>query len=341
MNVERISLSTWDDKLEGTDYRVFHQPDVLTVLEDHADGGELRLYGGFKGDHLVGLLPAFVKRSALGAKIVSSPPPGMHVPHLGPLVMPTSPKVRKCERVNQKFTEGVLEELGIDSRSLVFVVCSPEYADPRPYKWNDLAVDVSFTYDVPIGDRDPEEILRDFSKSRRREIREGEKLDLTVETGDIADAKRIYEQTQERFADQDEYFGLTWPFVRDVIEALDGRCRVYVARDPDGEFLTGIVVLYSSDAGSFWLGGVRTTCEGVSMNSLIHWAIIRDIAADPELDDINKYDMVGAGEYRLSRFKSKFAPDLRPYYVVNSGGMKMRAAESAYKFLKRTGMVWR
>lgn len=339
MNIEPISLSTWDDHLPNTGYQVFHQPEILPILEEHADGGDLRLYGGFKGEQLVGILPLFVKWGPLGIKIISSPPPGMHVPHLGPLVMPTSPKVRKRERVNQKFTEGVLEEIGIDSRSLVFIVCSPDYTDPRPYKWNNLAVDVSFTYNVPIDDKNPDELLRDFSKSRRREIRDAEDLDLTIEEGDIDNARRIYQQTEERYAEQDEYFGLTWAFVRDVIVALDDKCRIYVARDPDGAFLSGIIVLYSASTGSFWLGGVRTTYEDVSLNSLLHWAIIRDIAEDRELDSITKYDMVGAGEYRLSRFKSKFAPKLRPYYVIHSGGMKMRAAKSAYKLLERGSIL--
>jgi hypothetical protein len=334
MNIERLSLSEWATELPETGHQVFHRPELLELLAEHSDTDELRLYAGLKGDHLVGLLPVFLNRNRLGIRTISSPPPGMHVPYLGVVLQPTSPKVRKCERVNTRFTRGVLDDLGINNRSLVFLVNGPEYTDPRPYEWEDLSIETSFTYRLPIDGRSAEEIMRRFSKSRRREIRKGEDLDVIVEQGNRGDTRRVFEQTKARFAEQDEYYGLTWPFVRGVVEAIGDKSRTYVARRPDGEFLSGIVVLYSGDTASFWLGGVRKEYEHISINSLLHWAIIRDIADDPELSGITNYDMVGAGEYRLSKFKSKFGPELCPYYVINSGGVQMWASESAYSVLK-------
>lgn len=334
MNIETLTISEWDEELPATGHQVFHEAALLELLERHSDADELRLYAGRKGDHLVGLLPVFLNHGPLGTRTISSPPPGMHVPYLGTVLMPKSPKVRKCERVNNRFTRGVVEDLGVDRRSLVFLVCGPGYDDPRPYEWAELAVDTSFTYVLPVGDRSAEELLGEFSKSRRREVRKADDLDVSIERGTIEDAREVYAQTRDRFAEQDEYYGLTWSFVSDVVEALGEQSRTYVARGPDGEFLSGIIVLYSGDTGSFWLGGVRAEYDHVSINSLLHWAIIRDIAEDPELSDITAYDMVGAGEYRLSKFKSKFGPRLRPYYVVNSGGIQMWASRSAYGMIK-------
>jgi len=335
MEIERLTVSEWDEELPATGRHVFHQSELLTVLQEHSSADELVLYGGRKGDRVVGMLPVFVSRNRLGLRTVSSPPPGMHVPYLGPVLMSASPKVRKRERVNNRFTRGVLERLGLDSRSLAFIVCSPRYGDPRPYQWENMGLETFFTYEVSIDGRSPEDLLVDFSKSRRREIRNADDLDVSVERGGIEDARRVYQQTKQRFAEQNEYYGMTWEFVRDVIDAPGVRSRVYVASGPDGEFLSGIIVLYSTEAALFWLGGVRTDYENVSMNSLLHWAIIRDIAEDPELEEVEAYDMVGAGQYRLSKFKSKFGPELQPYYVVNSGGVKMRAAKLAYRLLER------
>lgn len=335
MNVELLSRSEWEDGLPDAGVQVFHYPELLSVLEEYSGAGELVLFGGYKGDRLVGMLPVFIKKHPLGMRVITSPPPGMHVPHMGPVLMPASPKVRKQERLNQTFIDGVMEQIGIDSRSMMFVVCSPAYDDPRPYRWDGFNVDVSFTYHVPADVDQPDELLATFSKSRRREIRKGAESDVTIERGDLEDARRVYEQTQERFAEQNEYFGVTWPYVRDVVLALDERSRIYVARDPAGEFLSGIIVLYSNETGSFWLGGVRTTYDNVSMNSLLHWNIIKDIIEHETLDSVQRYDMVGAGESRLSQFKSKFAPELQPYYVIDSGGLKMRAAKTAYRLRER------
>jgi hypothetical protein len=330
MEVRELDLSEWGTALPDSKGEVFHRPAALSVLETYSPGYDLRLYGGFKGDRAVGLLPLFVRELPLGGRIVSSPPPGRHVPHLGPVVMTASPKQSKRERVNSRFVGGVLDLLDLDARSLLYVLSSPEYEDPRPFVWKDQSVNVSFTYDLDVGEQSPDDVLKTFSKSRRREIRNGADLEVTVGRGDVDDVRRVYDQTRNRFSEQDEYFGLSWPFVRDLYEELGDHARVYVARDPDGEFLSGILSLYSGDAASFWLGGVRTDYDGVSMNTLLHWEIVRDVAEDPELDGITRYDMVGAGEYRLSKYKSKFNPTLRQYYVVSSGGAKMEMAKSAY-----------
>ena len=331
MEVRKLSLSEWADALPASGYEAFHDPDALSVLEEYAQDATLRLYGGFKGDQTRALLPVFVRRLPLGGRIVSSPPPGMHVPHMGPLVMPTSPKQRKREQVNQRFADGIMEDLDLDSRSLLYVICSPSYDDPRPFSWADHSVQVSFTYDLVVGDDDAETVLKTFSKSRRREIRSGQDLDVAIERGGLDEVRAIYDQTQDRFSEQNEYFGLSWAFVRDLYDSLGDRARAYVARDPDGEFLTGILSLYSADSGSYWLGGVRSDYDNISMNTLLHWAIVRDIVEDPALESVDRYDMVGAGEYRLSKYKSKFNPELRRYYVVNSGGTKMQMAKAAYE----------
>lgn len=330
MDIRELTPAEWARALPDSGYEVFHRPEALTVIEEFAPGYELSLYGGYKGDQVVALLPLFIKNYPLGSKIITSPPPGMHIPHLGPILMPTSPKQRKAEQVNNQFTQAILEELDLNSRSLFYMICSPEYADPRPFTWADHEVNVSFTYNVNVDEQAPDDVIKMFSRSQRREIRKSKDLDVSVVIGDIDDAREVYDQTQDRFSEQNEYFGVSWPLVRTLYNNLDDHVRVYVARGPNEEPLSGIICLYSNDAASYWLGGVRFDYKNISLNTLLHWAIIRDIAEDPTLDSITKYDMVGAGEYRLSKYKSKFNPELRRYYVVDSGGTKMRFVKAAY-----------
>ncbi|HET7323929.1 MAG TPA: GNAT family N-acetyltransferase, partial [Halococcus sp.] len=141
--------------------------------------------------------------------------------------------------------------------------------------------------------------------------------------------------TEARYAEQSQHFGVTWPYVEDVITSLGERCRVYVARDPDGEYLGGIIALFSNDAAYYWLGGTRATYENTSVNSLLHWEIIRDVATDPPIESVSEYDLVGANTERLCPYKSKFGPELVPYYVVESGGMAMDLAKETYQVANR------
>lgn len=333
MRIERLDITEWEDALPTSGFEVFHTAAALRVLERHATG-DLFLLGGYRGEQLVAMVPLFVRRIGR-VRVVSSPPPAMAVPRLGPIVMPTSPKRRKQEKVNREFTEGMLDVLDADStRTLFRMVCNTEYTDPRPYRWAGLTVEPSFTYRLAVDDS-TDELLASFSKSLRREIRSGQDLDVGIETAGIEGGRRVFQETADRYAEQSQRFGVTWPYVHDVITSLDERCRVYVARDPDGNYLGGIIALFSNDAAYFWLGGTRSTYENVSINSLLHWRIIRDIAENPPVDSVSEYDLVGANTEHLCRYKSKFGADLVPYYVVESGGLAMDAAKETYQVANR------
>ncbi|MFB6139863.1 MAG: GNAT family N-acetyltransferase [Halosimplex sp.] len=332
MDVERVTLSEWNDLLPDSGFEVFHTAEALGVLDEHTDA-ELQLYGGFKGEQPVGLLPVFRSDRSMGRAFLS-PPPSMGVPHLGPIVMSNSPKRRKVERINRKFTEGILDRLSATERlTLLRLVCSPTYADPRPYQWRELEAESRFTYRLRV-DGPPDDVKSGFSSSLRREVSDADDLGLGIEVEGVEAGRRIYDQLAERYAAQGEPFPLTWDYVRDVITELGERSRVYVARDETGEYLAGIIVLYSNDSAYYWEGGARVDYENVSVNSLLHWAIIEDVATDPALESVTQYDLVGANTRRLCEYKAKFNPELHPYYVVESGGMGMDVAKSAYRLIQ-------
>jgi hypothetical protein len=334
MRIEQLDLSEWREALPDSGIEVFHRPEALATLDDHATG-DLELYGGFKGDEPIGLLPVF-KSSKFVGTTVTSPPPAMNVPRLGPVVMPTSPKQRKRESVNRDFTEEVLAAMDIDgSLSLFRAICHSDYPDPRPYRWAEYDLSTQFTYVLDLADRDADDVLASFSSGLRRDIRDAEDLPVTVEIEGLHGARDVYEQTKARYEEQDRGFPLSWEYVRDLVDALDEHARVYVVRGPEGEFLSGITVLYSTDNAYFWQGGTRADYEGTSVNSLLHWRIITDILEDPHLDHITGYDLMGANTRRLCEYKSKFAADLVPYYVVESDSVGMDVAKATYQTLKR------
>ncbi|MFW5938159.1 MAG: GNAT family N-acetyltransferase [Halanaeroarchaeum sp.] len=333
MKLRQLSPEEWSDALPETGIEGFHEPEVLSVLDDHTTS-DLHLVGGFKGDRAVGLVPLFVRSGRIGT-VVSSPPPGMGVPRLGPVMMPASPKRRKREKVSRTFADLVVEEFGLDDYdTLCTMSCGTEFSDPRPYVWRDLSLDTRFTYRLDLEDASPDELLAGASKSLRREIRDADDLDVTVTREGVDAARRVFDQTRERYAEQGRPFAPEWPYVRDLYEAFGEMARVYVARTGDGEYLTGVTVFYSPDAAYFWQGGGRTVHEGVAVNSLVHWRILEDIADDPPRDTVTAYDLYGANTERLCRYKSKFGADLVPYYTLGTGGYRMSIAERLYGLVK-------
>ena len=333
MELRQLTLEEWDDALPETGIEAFHTSAALAVLDDHATS-DLQLVGGFKGDRPVALLPMFVQSIGVG-KLVMSPPPGMGVPRLGPIMMPASPKQSKQEKVFRAFADLVVEEFDLDSyTTLSKMTCRTDFGDPRPYVWNDLSLDTKFTYRLDVSDSDPDALRKAASKSLRREIRDANELGIEVRREGVEAARRVFEQTRDRYEEQGRSFPPDWPYVRDLYNALDEMARVYVARSDDGEFLTGVTVFYSPDAAYFWQGGGRTVHDGVAVNSLIHWQILKDVASDPPAETVTAYDLHGANTEHLCRYKSKFGAELVPYYSLDTDGYRMSVAERLYALVK-------
>jgi len=331
MEIERLTLEEWGDALPASGYEVFHDPDALAVLDDHTNA-ELQLYGAYKGQQPVGLLPVFVSDRSIG-RTVLSPPVSFSVPRLGPILNPASPKRHKRERIHQQLTEAVIDTVGVTDRTTLFrMSCPIEYADPRPYEWNDFSLEPRFTYVVDVEGETIETLMKGFSKSLRREMRKEDELDISIETEGIDSALRVYEDVIDQYRKHDDSAPISRSFLRDLLSSLDDELwRVYVARTPDGEYQSGIITLYSPDLAYFWQGGVTASYEGVSVNSLLHRVILEDLLTDPQLESVTGYDLVGANTERLCEYKAKFNSDLRQYYVVESSGLEMSLAKTAYQ----------
>jgi hypothetical protein len=327
VNVEPTTLDEWDALLPSSDVEPFHRSAALRVLDAHS-AGDLQLYAGFRGEQPVALFPAFVRETPVG-RIVTSPPPGLLVPRLGPVLMPTSPKQRKREKLNVAFTDVLVEELDLDAPTALFRTLTPVgYGDPRPFEWRGLSVTPEFTYRLDL-DRSVDDVHASFSKSLRREVRDGDDLPITVDVDPDA-VETVRRDVADYYADQGEPFGVTPGYARDLVAAMGEDARVYVVRGPDGEYLTGIVVLYGGGSAYFWLGGTRATYDGTSVNTLVHDRILRDVIEDPDLADVTAYDLVGANTERLCKYKAKFGADLTPYYTVESVGAPIRVAKKVY-----------
>ncbi|MFD1514292.1 GNAT family N-acetyltransferase [Halomarina rubra] len=338
MEVESISIDEWASERSSSEVSVFHRPETLRVIDRHVSG-DIDIFAGYNGDRLVGVFPVNTRNNAVGS-IVTSPPPGLGLPHQGPILLPASPKQRKREKLNQTFTAAVLERLSTESSfSLLRAICLPEHTDPRPFQWEGLDVETRFTYRLDVGDRTADEVKQGFSRSLRREIGAATEEPITVDTEGIDGARLIYEDCAERYAEQDRTYSLTWSFVRDLLVSLGDHTRVFVSRGPDDEYLGGIIVIYSDTTAYFWQGGVRHTFGDATTNSFLHWEIISDLLENPEYEHITQYDLFGANTARLCEYKSKFGGQLVPYYVVESAGPGMTVAKSAYGLVGRLGTL--
>lgn len=323
-----MSGAAWNQHLSRAPTATpFHRHEALEVLADHG-GATLYPLVVTAGDEPIGLFPVFEK--SLGpVSAVFSPVPNLKIHNLGPvLVAADGLSALERERRSWQFVDTALSCLRERfAPQYVLVRTTVRYDDPRPFDWNGFEVTPRHSYVVDLTP-DPETLLGRFSSDARRNVRNRSEGITVREAGeDAIDA--VIERVRERHAEQGESYPLTPAFVRDCYDALPtGTVRPYVV-EIDGEFVGGMVTLETDDTIYRWQGGVKTDTSR-PVNDLLDWQIIRDAAER----GLTRYDLMGANNPRISRYKAKFDPDLVTYQSMVKATTPMKLLATAYRRLR-------
>lgn len=318
----------WNDHVEASPAATpFHRHEALSLLAE-STGTTLRPLAGHVGQEPVGVLPVF--GGARGPLEEARSPPAHEVFTLGPAPRNLAKlKQRKRERRHREFLEASLDWIeGTMEPDYVDIRTTPNYPDVRPFTWRGYDVSTAYTYEVTL-DGDAEEMLMRFSRDARSNVEEARESDLVVEAvdgGEGADAVEwIVERIRERHEEQEKAYPVTVEFARRLYERLPaGVVRPYVAR-LDGRRVGGMVSLAFDDTVYRWQGGATPDVD-VPVNDALDWHIMRDA----HRRGYERYDLVGANDPRLCRYKAKFDPRPVPYYVATRETTRMRLARGAF-----------
>ena len=301
----------------------FHLAESLEVLAEESDMSVHRLVG-YKGQEPCGALPVFTKR--IGPLTVAfSPPPSLKVHYLGPVLLNVEKlKRRRREIRHGRFLDACVEWLDDEQNpSFTTVRTGPQYDDIRPFIWNDYAATPRHTYVIDIS-RGTDDLLESFSSDARRNITTEYDTEYEI-TEDPTGIEPLVRSATERHAEQGEPFPIDPAFMRRLFETLpEGVVRPIVCRC-EGEFAGGQILLELDDLAINWIS-VSDRDAGIPVTELVDWWYITQ-AIDR---GVESYDLAGANDRRLSRYKSKFDPDLTTYYRAERGSWPAVAASKVY-----------
>src|SRR6056297_459664 len=330
-------LEQWNryvDQSPQTD--LFHRLEALEVQANEM-GCEVHCLIGFKGQEPVGIFPVFeIQKGPLTTAF--SPPPDLRVPYQGPALLNMGKlKQRKAERRHQSFLEECFDWIDDELHPrYIHVRLNGNYPDLRPMQWEGFDAKPAYTYLVDLTP-DDDDLLMSFSSDARSNIRDGrdaEDVSIEVEGRDAVLA--ILERVRERYENQGIAFHLSDSFVSDLYERLpEGAVRPYVCRVA-GEFVGGILAYEHGDTIHRWQGGVKTDADvAISINDNLDWAVMEDAKSR----GITTYNLVGAENPRINKYKAKFNPDLQEYYTLEHGSTAINIAAHFYKQLRSSTVL--
>lgn len=319
-------VEQWDDLVSRSPQATpFHLYGFIETLADHSNS-TLHPLVGYKGQEPVGVFPAFeIARGPVST--LFSPTPNMKIPYLGPALVDRGQiKQRKAEKDHSEFVEKSLEVFEREcAPKSVHVRIPPSYEDVRPFIWEGFEPTAGYTYhvDLTVGEED---LLAGFSSDARRNVRSMEDADCEVRESDADAIEPVITQLKDRHDEQNEHYRVTSEFVVDLYDRMPaGAIRPYTCL-VDGEFTGGMIALELGDTVYRWQGGAKTDVD-VPVNDYLDWTIMRE-AIDRGL---TRYDMVGANNERLTRYKAKFNPEPAVHLTVYDRSPTMALAAEIYK----------
>lgn len=314
----------WDAFVEESpNSTIFHRWKFLHIIEKYS-GFQLYPYGVFRGDSLICLFPLFYKTYG-SLKMVFSPPPGVCIPYLGPIMSPLYDglKQRKKESYLNTVVEDVLGEMARFAPHYVSINTTPGFQDIRPFMWAGYHVGLSHTYLIDL--TPPlEKTWSGFDHECKRQIKECSNLPLRLE--ETRDARTFYDITAERFS----AMGMNCPipgadYLTELLDAFPGQVRMYFLYDRD-EVVS--IELYCEHQHNlmFWLGSI-TRRKDIAGNDYMKWELMKEARSR----GFTEVDMEGATMKPLCLYKTKFNPRLATSYIIYRKGLAGTVAEWTYK----------
>ncbi len=332
MAIEITELSDadeWNQLVETSPQATpFHRAECLEVFAEHA-GATLYPYAGFKGQEPVGIFPIF-EISKGPVSTAFSPPPNLKISYLGPaLLNHRKQKRRRQEKTNQRFINGCLDAVDedIDPR-YTHIRTSFQYTDARPFVWGDFSPKTRYTYVVDLEPTE-EDIIMAFSSDARSNIRGADEQDYELSRGGEAEIRQTIKRLQARHAEQDVSFNVTPELAIDLWRELpEDVFRIYTC-EIDGKLAGGHITLETGNVIYGWQswGDMESA---IPVNDLLDWEIITTARERGR----KWYDLVGANNERISKYKAKFNPELRTYQSIEQGTPAMKLVSEIYKRVK-------
>lgn len=322
----------WDGLVKESAYgTLFHSFRWLKLVEKYTKS---KLYPlmGVDEEKIIGLFPAYFNKKFF-LKNVFSPHPWMDVPYLGPVLTgyDREPQFRVEPHYGEFFQacEAFLNERL--KPNYVRVNTSPGLTDVRPFTWNGFDAIPLYNYalDLTVGE---EKLWSQIKKKVRQDIKRTGKRGVTVELGGLEEVRLIYDDIKDRYAEQGKVNPTPKDYLLEVCKTFQENLRVFVARH-EGGYAGGHIDIYFGDRVSSWMGGVKSSIDGVSPNDLLNWEAMRH-AQD---NGMRVYEIVGANTPHLSPYKIKFNPRPSLYFQLKKcSPYFIKGVDLAYGLTKRT-----
>lgn len=247
-----------------------------------------------------------------GALVVKQKLPGgrcwLNVPR-GPLVAEESAE----REIEMRLILEKVEEVGRAERA-VFVRVEPVWDKAEQINWGKLGFRKAHAHYQPENtlildiEGDEEGILAQMKPKGRYNIKVAEKKGVKIKIGESAEDWQNFYNLLKETTNRDGFSGHGLAYYQNMIEALNGMARLYLA-EYEGKIISGIIVTFYKDTAIYYFGVSGNEFRNVMAPYLLQWTAIKEakeqgmkyydfLGVAPEGAD-NQHDWAGVTDFKL------------------------------------------
>ncbi len=315
--------NSWDQFVDRSPHGLlFHKWGFLKTIELHS-GYELLPYGIYKGESLICVIPLFYKKIK-GVKTLFSPPPQTGVPYLGFAMCReyNTLKQNKKENFLNIVSDEIHQEISKMSPHYTQISLVPNFLDIRAFTWNQYSVNAGYTYMLDLSES-LDTIWSNFQHELRRQIRQGENLDLQL--ANSSDISPLYHFLKERYKEQNLNLPIiSQSYLQDLIRLYPEHIVIHYLYDKNREII-GVNMTHEYKLCIGWIGAIKLS-NTIHSNEYLTWKLIQRAKEK----GFKIFELQGANRKNLCQFKTKFNPSLELTFEINQKNKFGQLAEWAY-----------
>jgi len=299
----------------------FHTSDWVEIYKDVLSR-DLRIYGCFKNDELVGGCPLFVKNIKGVLKVASSI--SNMTDYCGPLIKESSSsraskRVQETHEIFNSLREFLCRQ-GFDSIHLKF---SPGIEDIRPFTWNGWDSKVHYTHHLDLN----EDVENNISRTIRKDLKSASEAGLRTRIRN--DLETYYELLSQVYERQNLKPPLPRRFFEKVFKLIREKNIGYmlVSETPEGEAVAAHLTLYGKKGTIAWSSARNPAFSLRGSNALLYYEEFLDLKAR----NFEYMNVMAGNVPRFADYILGFSPKLVPYYSVTLENKKYSALKVLYK----------
>jgi len=300
---------------------IFHTSQWLEICRDVLFR-DLRIYGCFRNDELVGGCPLFVK-NLKGILKVGSSTCNM-TDYCGPLIKESmvpkkSKKVQETHEIFHALREFLCGQ-GFDSIHLVF---SPGLGDIRPFTWNGWDSKVHYTNHLNL----KENVDNNISRKIRRELKSATDAGLKTRIRNNSEIyygllSMVYEKQKMEPPVPREFFDRIFNMIREKSVGY-----MFVSETPNGEAVAAHLNLYGKKCTVTWSSALNPSFSRMGANTLLYYNEFLDLQSR----NFEYMNVMAGNVPRFADFIIGFSPEVVPYYSVTLDSKKCSILKTLYK----------